>query len=159
MRCFRTQYTWTNNHVWSRINRVLINMLYCNGIQGKQIRHNLYEIIEILKGLKKLLKKLKRDRFHDSCRLKKLKLETYLRESIGDFICGVSFAFFTNYKIRKSYSATCTCEIPRVLSSLTAKEFIPISHCIVMCKCIFKVLCSRLKEVLPCIIDTRQKLL
>jgi len=56
----------------------------------------------------------------------------------------------------KHISATKLIVLPKVAYPQTASDFRPISCCNVVYKCISKLLCFRLKEILPSLIDQSQ---
>ena len=76
--------------------------------------------------------------------------------SIQDFVCSAVPPFFTYGHMPPSFGKTKLTIIPKVQHPQEASEFRPISCCNVIYKCIAKMLCQRLKRVLPSIIDPYQ---
>ena len=64
--------------------------------------------------------------------------------------------FFRTSQMPKYVSSTKLVVLPKVHHPQSVSEFRPISCYNVMYKCIAKLLCNRLKEVLPSIIDPSQ---
>ena len=63
---------------------------------------------------------------------------------------------FKKGTMSKQWDATKLVLLPKVLSPSTPVDFRPISFCNMIYKCISKLLCSRLKQVLPQVIDQSQ---
>ncbi|KAJ8435318.1 LOW QUALITY PROTEIN: hypothetical protein Cgig2_026410 [Carnegiea gigantea] len=75
---------------------------------------------------------------------------------LGTLICSVVKEFFTTGTMPSYLSETKLVLIPKVTHPQNASEFRPISCCNVKYKFISKLLCKRLKEVLPSLIDQSQ---
>ena len=71
-------------------------------------------------------------------------------------VCSATLEFFRTGHMPHYMSSTKLIVLPKVQNSQTALKFRPISCCNVLYKCIAKLLCTRLKEVLPSIIDPSQ---
>ena len=67
----------------------------------------------------------------------------------GPLVCNAVQHFFQTSQLPPFLGRTKLLLIPKVPSPTQAKDFRPISCCLVIYKCIAKFLCSRLKEVLP----------
>jgi len=74
----------------------------------------------------------------------------------GPMVCEAVKEFFRTGYMPRYLSATKLIILPKVLHPQTATEFRPISCCNVLYKCISKLICLRLKEVLPHLIDPSQ---
>jgi len=77
-------------------------------------------------------------------------------EDIGPLVHSSIKEFFLGRHLPSYYGQTKLVLLPKVLNPERAKDFRPISCCIIIYKCITKLLCNRLKEVLPHIIDASQ---
>lgn len=66
------------------------------------------------------------------------------------------FEFFANGKILQQLNSTMITLIPKIASPLNANEFRPISCCNVIYKCISKMICAMLKQVLSLIVNENQ---
>jgi len=75
---------------------------------------------------------------------------------IKDLACLAVLNFFKNGSLPHYVSATKLIVLPKVQHPQEATEFRPISCCNVLFKCIAKMLCQRIEEVLPSIIDLYQ---
>ena len=64
--------------------------------------------------------------------------------------------FFKNEKMSKQVGHTNLVLIPKIQSPKEAGDFRSIACCTVIYKCISKMLCTRLKEVLPLLVDGNQ---
>lgn len=64
--------------------------------------------------------------------------------------------FFQNGEVEEGMNLTNICLIPKKLHATSLKEFRPISLCNVVFKVITKILATRMKRVLPCIISDTQ---
>lgn len=76
--------------------------------------------------------------------------------SKGTLICSAIQEFFHTGYMPKDWSATKLVVLPKVPQPLVAHYFRPISCCNTIYKCISKLLCQRIKAVLPHIIDQSQ---
>jgi len=73
---------------------------------------------------------------------------------IGDKVCDVIMKIFNTCQMPWNYNATSLVLLPKVPSPLFTKDFRRIFCYTVLVKCISKLLCSRLKEFLPTVVDT-----
>ena len=64
--------------------------------------------------------------------------------------------FFSKGTMLKQWNETRLLLIPKVVPPITVADFRPISCCNVLYKCISKLLCSRLNEVLPKLVNPSQ---
>jgi len=64
--------------------------------------------------------------------------------------------FFSKGFLPKFFGHTNLILLPKTANPQKAQDFRPISCCNVLYKCITKLLCNRLKEVLPSLIDAGQ---
>jgi len=74
----------------------------------------------------------------------------------GDLVRGIIEHFFQTGQMLGFLGETKRVLIPKVSNPTHAKEFRPISYCNVVYKCVAKLLCMRLKEVLPYLIHQNQ---
>ena len=77
-------------------------------------------------------------------------------DDIGNLVCSVIKEFFSEGQLPSFYGQTKLILLPKVANPEKAQDFRPISCCNVLYKCITKLLCVRLKEVLPHLIDAGQ---
>ena len=75
---------------------------------------------------------------------------------VGELVCSAALEFFRTGYMPQFMSSTKLVILQKVQNPQTASDFRPISCCSVLYKCIAKMLCIRLKEVLPSIIDPSQ---
>lgn len=75
---------------------------------------------------------------------------------VGQDITDVVMAFFQSGKLLKELNATVLALILKVKCPANVSEFRPIACCNVLYKCITKLLCVRMKSVLPDIITANQ---
>ncbi|KAH0735285.1 hypothetical protein KY285_010992 [Solanum tuberosum] len=75
---------------------------------------------------------------------------------IGEDITQAVLQFLENGKLLTQINATVISLIPKVKAPVLASQFRPISCCNVIYKCISKVLCLRLKAILPSLVDGTQ---
>lgn len=80
----------------------------------------------------------------------------YYWDMVGDNICDAMLDFLQNKKLVKEINTTSITLIPEGKSPESVTEFRPISCCNVIYKCISKILCERLKKVLPYFIAENQ---
>ncbi|KAJ8441878.1 hypothetical protein Cgig2_034137 [Carnegiea gigantea] len=76
--------------------------------------------------------------------------------SLGHLICSTIRELFSTGEMSSFYGETKLVILPKVQNPERAKDFRPISCCNMIYKCIIKLLCTRLKEVLPMIINPSQ---
>ncbi|XP_021724874.1 uncharacterized protein LOC110692183 [Chenopodium quinoa] len=76
--------------------------------------------------------------------------------TVKSVICKVVLGFFEHGKLLKQVCTTTLTLIPKTGSASQISHFRPIACCNVVYKIISKMICSRLKEVLPAIIDECQ---
>ena len=77
-------------------------------------------------------------------------------QKLGPLICVVVKEFFTKGIMPSYISETRLTVLPKVPHPQSATKFRPISCCNVIYKAISKILCKRIKEVLPYIIEQSQ---
>ena len=77
-------------------------------------------------------------------------------KDIGPSICSAIKEFFFREYLPSFYGQTKLVLLPKVPNPERANDFRPISYCNVVYKCITKLICARLKEVLPHLIDAVQ---
>jgi len=75
---------------------------------------------------------------------------------IGPLVCRVVNQFFKTGNLPRHFGETKLLVLPKVPRPKNAMEFRPISYCNVLYKGISKLLCLRLKQVLPHLIDPSQ---
>ena len=77
-------------------------------------------------------------------------------EDIGPLVCNAIQEFFEKGSLPSFYGKTKLILLPKIPNPVKPSDFKPISCCNIIYKCITKLLCLRLKEVLPHIIDAGQ---
>lgn len=77
-------------------------------------------------------------------------------EIIGNDIIHVVKDFFLNGKLLKETNNTLITLIPKVKCPNNVSEFRPITCCNVVYKCITKVICAKMRDILPVIIVENQ---
>lgn len=75
---------------------------------------------------------------------------------VGEDVSKVVLNFLQTGKLLKEIDSTSITLVPKTKSPLNVTEFRPIACCNVLYKCISKVLCDRLKQVLPHLIAENQ---
>ena len=75
---------------------------------------------------------------------------------IGPLVCNAINKFFSTGYLREFFCQTKLVLLPKINNPNKAKDFRPISCCKTVYECITNLICSRLKEVLPHIIDKGQ---
>ena len=75
---------------------------------------------------------------------------------MGPLVCNAIHHFLAIASLPPSFGITKLVLLPKVSPPTHAKDFRPISYCSVIYECIAKLLCSKLKEVLPHIIQQEQ---
>lgn len=77
-------------------------------------------------------------------------------DQTGPLACSALQDFFKIATMPREVSATKLILIPKIQNPQHANEFCPISCCNVIYKCIMKLICQQIKEVLPAIIHPSQ---
>ena len=77
-------------------------------------------------------------------------------DDIGPLVCNAIQEFFERGLLPSFYGKTKIILLPKVPNPVKPSDFRPISCCNIIYKCITKLLCTRLKEVLPHLIDAGQ---
>jgi len=80
-------------------------------------------------------------------------------DDIGALVCNAINEFFSEGHLPNFFGQTKLILLPKTINLERAQDFRPISCCNIVHKCITKLICSRLKEVLPHIIDKDKELL
>lgn len=75
---------------------------------------------------------------------------------IGRDVCEAVLDFLNIGKVLTQINATTITLVPKIKNPENVSEFRPIAYCTTIYKCISKMLCNRLKKVLPGIIDEAQ---
>ena len=75
---------------------------------------------------------------------------------IGDLVSATIQEFFTTGKLLKELNATILALVPKIPNPSTMSEFRPISCCNTIYKVISKIIASRIKRILPEIINPNQ---
>ena len=76
--------------------------------------------------------------------------------TVGTEISAAIKDFFTSGKLLKEVNTTILTLIPKVKCPSSVSEFRPIACCNTIYKCITKVMCARLKSILPAIVSENQ---
>ena len=85
-------------------------------------------------------------------------VEFYLHcwEIVGPLFCAAVRDFFVHSMLTRGANSTLIALIPKHTAADSMKDFRPISLCTMVYKCISKILASRLKKILPNLIDHAQ---
>ena len=75
---------------------------------------------------------------------------------IGEDVSDVVLDFFKTGKLLKSINVTSITLIPKVKTPANVSDYRPIACCFVIYKCITKLLCEKLRMVLPHIVSDTQ---
>ena len=75
---------------------------------------------------------------------------------IGPLMCQAIKEFFSTGHMISECNSTNLVVLLKIPHPMNANDFRPISYCTVIYKCISKILCNRLKKVLPCITNPSQ---
>ena len=75
---------------------------------------------------------------------------------IGQLVCAAIHEFFTAAQLRAACNSSNLVILPTVSNPMNATDFRPISCCTVIYKVISKLLCNRLKQILPLLINQSQ---
>lgn len=74
----------------------------------------------------------------------------------GAMVCDAIQEFFDTGEMQKFMSATKLVILPKIAHPQAGTDFRPISCCNILYKCITKMLCSKIKAILPSLINQSQ---